>query len=163
MGTSIRFTLLYFKMAVIPIVPDTKIVDVGKLISLENLLVRKVTRFVLTTTSASLILSRAFGADLMTRIAHIYSRLPSTFSLSHILTYRDSTLSSFSTSRNSSTLSVRKIQLNMRYMGAYSFCDLFLTCFTFSVRLIPVSNTASEILSTLKETNNQHVGETRSF
>ena len=37
------FTLLYFKMAVIPLVPETKMVDVGKLISLRNLLVRKVT------------------------------------------------------------------------------------------------------------------------
>ena len=30
-------------MAVIPLVPETKMVDVGKLISLGNLLVRKVT------------------------------------------------------------------------------------------------------------------------
>ena len=29
-------------MAVIPLVPETKMVDVGKLISLENLLVRKI-------------------------------------------------------------------------------------------------------------------------
>ena len=40
---TIGFTLLYFKMAVIPLVPETKMVDVGKLISLENLLVRKIT------------------------------------------------------------------------------------------------------------------------
>ena len=57
-------------MAVIPLVPETKMVDVGKLISLENLLVREVMGFVLTTTSAPLILSRAFGADHMTRIAY---------------------------------------------------------------------------------------------
>ena len=37
------FTLLYFKMAVMPLVPETKMVDVGKLISFSNLLVRKVT------------------------------------------------------------------------------------------------------------------------
>ena len=30
-------------MAVIPLVPETNMADVGKLISLENLLVRKVT------------------------------------------------------------------------------------------------------------------------
>ena len=71
---TIGFTLLYFKMAVIPFVTETKMVDVGKLI-------RKVTWFVLTTTSAPLILSRAFGADYMTRIAYIYSRLPRTHSL----------------------------------------------------------------------------------
>ena len=88
----IGFILLYFKMVVVPLVPDTKMVDVRKLISVGNLLVRKVTWLVLTTTSATLILSRAFGADCMTRIAYIYSRLPSTHSLT-FFTYRDSTLS----------------------------------------------------------------------
>ena len=48
-----------------------------------------------------------------------------------------------STSRNSLTLP----QLNTRNMGAYTFCDLFLSCSAFSVRLVPVSNTASEISS----------------
>ena len=101
---SIGFTLLYFKMAVIPLVPETKMVDIGKLISLENLLVRKVTWFVLTTTSTSLILSHTFEADHTTRIAYIYSHLPRTHSLHFhlwkqqilslsIFTYRDSTLS----------------------------------------------------------------------
>ena len=66
--------------------------DVGKLISLGNLLVRKVRWLVLTTTSATLVLSRAFGADCMTRIAYIYSRLPSTHSLT-FFTHRDSTRS----------------------------------------------------------------------
>ena len=47
-------------MSVIPLVPEAKMADIGKLISLGNLLVRKVTWFVLTTTSAALILSRAF-------------------------------------------------------------------------------------------------------
>ena len=73
------------------LIPETKMVDVGKLISLENLSVRKITRFVLTTTSAPLILFHAFGANHMTRVSHIYSRLAVT--LSHLLTSRDSTLS----------------------------------------------------------------------
>ena len=68
-------------MAVMPLVPETKMADVGKLISLRNLMVRKVTSLVLTTTSATLILSRAFGDDCRTRIAYICSRLPSTHSL----------------------------------------------------------------------------------
>ncbi len=68
-------------MAVMPLVSKTKMADVGKLISLGNLLVRKVTWLVLTTTSATLILFRAFEADCMTRIAYIYSRLPRTLSL----------------------------------------------------------------------------------
>ena len=42
-GLQQKFTLLYFKMAVIPLVPETKMMDVGKLISLGNLLARKVT------------------------------------------------------------------------------------------------------------------------
>ena len=37
------YTPIFFKMAVIPLVPETKMVDVGKRISLGNLLVRKVT------------------------------------------------------------------------------------------------------------------------
>ena len=50
-------------MAVIPLVSETKMVDVGNLISLGNLLDRKDAWIVLTTTSAPLILSCAFGAD----------------------------------------------------------------------------------------------------
>ena len=72
-------------MVVIPLVPETKMANVSKLISLGNLLVRKVTWFVLTTTSPSLILSRAFGPDRMTRIAYIYSRLPRTHSFTFSL------------------------------------------------------------------------------
>ena len=68
-------------MGMMSLVPETKMADVGKLFSLENLLVRKVTWLVLTTTSATLILSHAFRADCMTRIAYIYSRLPRTHSL----------------------------------------------------------------------------------
>ena len=155
----------------IPLVPETKMADVGKLISLGNLLVRKVTWFVSTTTSAPLTLSPAFGADYITSIAYIHSRLPRTHSLTfwlpetalslshtHILTYRDSTLSLslslslslflfISTSRNSLTLLVSKIQFNTRNMGAYTSWNRFLSCSTFSVRLVPASNTASEILS----------------
>ena len=88
----IGFTLLYFKMAVIPLVPETKMADVGKLISLGNLLVRKIMCFLLTTTSTTLILSRTFGANQMTRISYIYSHLPRTNSLT-FFTSRDSTLS----------------------------------------------------------------------
>ena len=87
-----------------PLIPETKMADIGKLISLGNLLVRKGTWLVHTTTSATLILFRAFGADYMTRIAYIYSRLPRTHSYifhletAHSLpltffTYRDGTLS----------------------------------------------------------------------
>ena len=49
--------------------------DVGKLISLGNLLARKTTWLVHTTTSATLILSRVFGAYCMTKIVYKYSHL----------------------------------------------------------------------------------------
>ena len=50
-------------MAVMPLVHETKMADVGKLISLGNVLVWKVAWFVLRTTSATLILSRDFGVN----------------------------------------------------------------------------------------------------
>ena len=73
-------------MAMMPLVPEIKMADVRKLISLRNLLVWKVTWLVLSTTSATLILSHVFGADYMTGIAYIYFCLPSTHSLIFRLT-----------------------------------------------------------------------------
>ena len=58
-------------MAVMPLVPKTKMADVSKLICL-----RKTTRLVLTTTSETSILSRVFGAYCMTKIVYKYSHLP---------------------------------------------------------------------------------------
>ena len=140
-----------FKIVVIPLVPETKMVDVGKLISLGNLLVRKVMWFVLTTMYETLILSCAFGADRVTRIAYIYSRLPRTHFVSHFHFQRPQSLSLFiSTSRNSLTMPVCKTQFNTHNMGAYTFCNLFLSCSAFSVRLLPASNTASKISSNLE-------------
>ena len=55
-------------MAVMPLVPETKMADVCKLISLGNLLARKTSWLVLTTTSATSIWSRVFGAYCMTKI-----------------------------------------------------------------------------------------------
>ena len=66
--------------------------DGGKLISLGNLLDKKVTWLVLTTTSATLILSRAFRPDCMTRIAYVYSRLSRTHSF-HLDFQRQHTVS----------------------------------------------------------------------
>ena len=103
------FTHLYFKMAVMPLVLETKMADVGKRISFGNLVARKTTRLVLTTTSATSILSRVFGADCMRRIIYKYSRLPTlilfTFQLQgqhtvSIVTSRENTLTlSISTNR----------------------------------------------------------------
>ena len=74
-----------------PLVPETKTVDVAKLISLGNLLARKTTWLVLRTTSTISILFRVFGAYCMTRIVYKYSHLP-TLILFHIFTYRVNTL-----------------------------------------------------------------------
>ena len=73
------------------LIPETKMADVGKLISLGNLLDRKTTWLVLITTSTSSILSHVFGAYCMTRTVFKYSHLP-TFFLFHIFTYRVNTL-----------------------------------------------------------------------
>ena len=84
----IGFTLLYFKMAVMPLVPETKMADVGKLISLGNLMARKTTWLVLTTTSTTSILSCVFGAYCMTGLcinSLVFQHTPSfTFSLGHL-------------------------------------------------------------------------------
>ena len=74
-----------------PFVTETKMVDVGKLISLENLLARKTTWLVLATTSATSILSCVFGAYCMTRIVYKCSHIP-TLILFHIFSYRVNTL-----------------------------------------------------------------------
>ena len=111
-------------MAVIPLVSETKMADVGKLISLGNLLARKVTGFVLPTTSATFILSRAFGADCRTRIAHIYSHLRKTHSLSHFHLQRQHTL----------TL------LHINFQRKHSL-SLSLSLSSLSLSLSPVSNT----------------------
>ena len=73
--STIGFTLLYFKMAVMPLVPEIKMADIGKLISFGNLWARKTTWLVLTTTSATSILSHDFRAYCMTKISidtHIF-------------------------------------------------------------------------------------------
>ena len=122
-------------MAAMPLVPETKMANVGKLISFGNLLDRKVTWLVLTTTSATLILSRAFGADCMTRIAYMYSRLSRTHSLTLWLT--ETTHSLF--------LTYWLPAVNPTKM--YTFCNLFLSSSAFSVRLAPASNTTTGISS----------------
>ena len=140
-----------------PLVPETKMANVGKLISLGNLLARKTTWLVLTTTSATSILSRIFGAYSMTRIVYKYSRLP-TLTLYYIFTYRVNTL--FPVWLPERTLSLSPFRLTeSAHSSLFSTVDsqqstakkMFtprnhsLPCYTFSVRLFPASNT--EILS----------------
>ena len=117
----IGFTLLYFKMAVMPLFPETKIADVGKLIHFGNLLAWKTTWLVLTTTSATSTLSRIFEAHCTTKIVYKYSRLP-TLILFHIFTYRVNTL--FPVSGPERTLSLSQFRLTE---STYSSSFLHLT------------------------------------
>ena len=66
-----------------PLVTETKIADVGKLISLVNLLARKTTCLMFTTSSSTSNFFPRFGAYCRTRIIYKYSHLQ-TFSLFHI-------------------------------------------------------------------------------
>ena len=79
-------------MVVMPLVQETKMADVGKLTSLGNLVVRKITWFVLTSTSATLIWPSAFGDELHDKYC-LYILSSSENSLSYTVTYRDSSLS----------------------------------------------------------------------
>ena len=148
----IGFTLLYLKMAVMPLVPVTKNADVGKLVNLGNLLARKTTWLVLTTTPATSILTRVFGAYCMTRIVYKYSHLPTLF-LFHIFTYRVNTL--FPVWLPARTLSLSQFWLTVNTLclfftvdfqqstatKMYTLCNHSLPCYTLSVKLFPVSNT----------------------
>ena len=120
----------------IPLVSKTKMADISKLISLGNLLVRKVTWLVLTTTSATLILSCTFGADCMTKIANIYTLVFQELSLLHC---------DFQTQAHSLSLTSWLPAVNPTKI--YIFCNLFLSCSAFLVRLAPASNTTTEISS----------------
>ena len=143
-------------MAVIPLVPETKMMDVGKLISLGNLLVRKVTWFVPTTTPAPYFLSRAFGADHMTRIADIYSRLPRTHSLTFWL---PETALSFSTFRFPETAwpcqLVRHSSMRVTWVRVYS-ATFFLSVLPFRLDLFQSQTQPQKFRQIPKETNNQH-------
>ena len=98
----IGFTLLYFKMDVIPLVPETKMADVSILISLGNLLARRTTWLLLKATSATSIFSCVFGACSMTRIFYKYFNLP-TLTLFFTISLGESTQFSLTFSLTGST------------------------------------------------------------
>ena len=130
-------------------------VDIGKLMSLENLLVRKVTWFVLTTTSAPLIF-----------IPHIWSRphdkdclyiLSSSKNLfSHILTSRDSTLSSFQFPEIAWPCQlVRHNSVRVTWVRIHS-ATFFLSVLPFRLDLFQSRIQLQKFRQIPKETNNQH-------
>ena len=150
---SIGFTLLYFKMGVIPLVPETKMADVSIQISLGNLLARRTTWLVLKTTSATSIFCRVFGAYSMTRIFYKYSNLP-TLTLSFTISLGESTHSfqcdfqrehahspfQLTESTHSSLFLTFDIQQS-NAMKMYTLCNHSFPSYTFSARLFPALNT----------------------
>ena len=123
-------------------------VDGGKLISFRYLLVRKVTWFMLPTTSAPLIFypaqnKRCVWSRPRDKVNYICSRLPITSSLAFWLP--EKVLFSLA-------MPASDIQLNTYNMDAYIICDLFSFLFCPSAGLVPVSrtHTASDISSNLE-------------
>ena len=111
-------------------------VDVSKLISFGNLLVRKVTWFMLSTTSAHLSLcprkiNGVFGADHITRIS---SRLTITHSLTFWLPETDWLCQLVTHSSR-----------HVTWVGIYS--AIFFSCSVVSFGLVPFLRTASDISS----------------
>ena len=151
----IGFTLLYFKMDVMPLVPETKMADVSILI----ILARGTTWLVLKTTSATSIFSRAFGAYFMTRISINTLIFPHTLfqnftwsvntALFHIFTYRVNTLFPVWFPERILSLSPFQLTESTHSSSFFTFdlqqstalCNHSLPCYTFSVRLFPASNT----------------------
>ena len=124
--------------------------DIGELISQESHVICA-HNYVCTFDFILCIWSRPHDKDCL------YILLSSKNLLSHILTYRDSTLSLFIlTSRNSLTLPVSKTQLNTCNMSAYTFCDLFLSYSAFQLDLFQPRTQPQKCGQTPKETNNQH-------
>ena len=152
-------------MTVMPLVPETKMADVGKLISLRNLLARKTTWLVLITTSSTSILSRVFGAYCMTRIVYKYSHLP-TLILFHIFSYRVNSLFPLWLPERtlSLTLSISTNRVNTLFLlftfdfqhstntKMYTPCNHSLSCYTFLVRLFPASNAEISSNHRMKQT-----------
>ena len=148
-----------------PLVPETKMADVGKLIILGNLLVRKPTWLVLTTTSATLILSRDFGADCMTRIAYIYSHLSRTHSF-HFYSQSQHALLQCDLQRQltpfwlpETTHSLLHLTSSSQPQKMYTLCNYFLPCSTITVRLAPASKTTKEISSNNRKKKTTNMGE----
>ena len=139
-------------MDMILLVLETKIADVGKLISLRNLLVRKAMCLVLTTTSTTLILTCTFGTNCMTRIAYIYSCLPRTHSFHFDLQSQHSlSLSHFALQRQHS-LSYILTSSSQPHENVY----ILQPCSAFSVRLLQPRTQPQKFYQTPKVTNNQH-------
>ena len=137
-----------------PLVPETKMANVGKLISLGKLLARKTTWLVLTATFATSVLSHVFGAYCMTKIVYRYSHLP--ILILFPLWLLEGTLSLFPFRLTESTHSSYFLHLTSSSQPPRKW-NHSLPCYTFSVRLFPVSNTEISSNHRRKEATNMGV------
>ena len=144
-------------MAVIPLVFETMMADVGKLISLGNLLARKTTCSVLTTTSATSILSRVFGVYWMTKIVYKYSHLLTLILFPLWLPERTLSLSPLwlTESTYSSSFFIFDFQQSTA-TKMYTLCNHSLPCYTFWWYFFQPRTQPQKFRQTPKETNNQH-------
>ena len=151
----IGVTLLHFKMVVMPLVPETQMAGVCKLISFGNLLTRETLWLELKTTSATSVFSRVFEADSMTIIFYKYSNLP-ILTLFFTISLGESTQLSFNTlfplRLPEKTLSRSQFRLTESIHACsflqqstatkiYTLCNHSFLCYTFSVRFFPASYT----------------------
>ena len=130
----------------LPLVSETKMVDVGKLISLRNLLVRKVTWFMLTTTSEYLEPTAWQGLPIYTWTHSLTFWLPKT------------ALSPFSFRLPETAWSgqlVRHSSICVTWVCIHS-ATFFFPVLPFWLDFFQLQTQPQKFCQTPKETNNQH-------
>ena len=135
--------------------------DVGKLINLGNLLVRKVTWLVLKPTSVTLIFPAHLEPTAWQRLP-IYTLVFQELILFHSDFQRQHCRSLHCDLQWQYTLSLTFGLPAVNPTKIYSFYNLFLSCSTFLVRPLQASNTASEISSNPERDNQPTCKKTRS-
>ena len=129
-------------MAVMPLVPETKMADVGKLISFGNLLVKK---------------SHVVWAHNYVRnfdfVSWFWSRLDHKNCL-YILSSFKNSLFQFRLTETTYPLSS-----SSQPHQIYTLCKYFLPCSTFTVRLAPASKTTTEISPNYRKKQTTNMGE----
>ena len=152
-----------------PLVPETKIADDGKLINVGILLVRKVTWFVFTTMSATLIFVPLFSSRLHDKnclyILSSFQQLIFPFRLTETtrsLTLRltETTLSfNFNFQRQFSLTRLSSLTSSSQPHEMCTLCNYFLPCSTFTVRLASASKITTEISSNHRKKQTTNMGE----
>ena len=148
-------------MAVMPLVPETKMAEVGKLINLGNLLARKTTWLVLTNTFATSILCRILEPTAWQRWSINILIFQHSFSF-HCDFQREHSHSLHFESTHSSSFFTFDCQ-HSTATKMYTLCNHSLPCYNFSVRLFPDSKTTTEISSNPERDKHPTWEKTRAF